>query len=170
MSACSWRARRRRMRRMRRGRPRDCFSRGFGVKLGRGRDVSLGGFLGSLARPLGGLLAVFLGPPGASWGLLGGLLGPLRGLLGSPGDFSGPRARNVCSGPPSMPALGAVFGASWVILEASGAVLEPSGAVLVHSWRPVGPRWGEESWGPLGPSWSASKPKTRERQNSSKTN
>ena len=67
----------------------------------------------------------------------------LGGLLGSPGDFSGPRARNVRSGPPSGPALGAVLEASWAILEASRALLGPSGAVSGRSWKPLGPCWGD---------------------------
>ena len=74
---------------------------------------------------------------------MGGLSGPLGGLLGSPGDISGPRARNVRSGPPSGPALGAVLGASWAILEVSGALLGPSGAVSGRSWRPRRPCWGD---------------------------
>jgi len=43
----------------------------FRDKRGREQDVSLGGFLGSLGRRLGGFVAVFLGSPGASWGPLG---------------------------------------------------------------------------------------------------
>ena len=77
----------------------------------------------------------------------------LGGLLGSPGDFSGPRARNVRSGPPSGPALGAVLEASWAVLEASWAVLGPFWAVWGPSWGPLGPSWRPLglSWGPLGP-------------------
>ena len=89
--------------------------------------LRFGGFVEASWGPLGSLLGVSRGLSGAFWGPLGASL-----------DFSGPRARNVRSGPPSGPALGAVLGASWAILEASGAVLGPSGAVLGPSWRPVG--------------------------------
>ena len=70
----------------------------------------VGGSLEASREPLGGLL-------GASWGPLGASCGPLGSLLGLPGGLSGPRARNVRSGPSSGP--GAVLEASWAALEAS---------------------------------------------------
>ena len=53
------------------------------------------------------------------------------------------RARNVRSGSPSRPALGAILGNSWAVLEASWAVLGRSWAVLGPPWGPLGPIWDD---------------------------
>ena len=91
-------------------------------------------------------------------------MGPLRGLLGLPGGFVGPWARNVVScSPPGAP-LEAFLGPSWAVLEASWAVLEPSWALSGASRALLG-----RCWGPLGPSWGVGKPKRWKRQNLSKT-
>ena len=79
--------------------------------------------------PLGGLL-------GASWGPLGGLLGPLGGLLGLSWD-----------------PLGGPLGASWALLGAFGSVL---GAILEATNQKKGeplfvyPRRGAKSFKNLG--------------------
>eukprot|EP00959_Pyramimonas_sp_CCMP1952_P380038 7961286-Pyramimonas_sp.AAC.1 len=78
------------------------------------------GVSGRLRSVLGGIL----GPPGAPWGLLEGLLvesSTCRCVLPLLG--------------PSWAALGGSLGLSWAVLRASGAVLG-------------------RSWGPLGPSWN----------------
>ena len=112
-------------------RPLDGFLGHIGAKLGRGQDASLGGVLGSLGRPLGGLLAVVLSFPGASWGPLGGLLGPLGGFLGA-----------------SWGLLGTSRG-----LEREMSVPVPRRSPLLELSRgPLGPSWRllGLSWGPLG--------------------
>ena len=81
---------------------------------------------GAFWEPPGGFLVAAWGLPGASWGFLGllvGLLGASWVPLGASWGLSGPRARNVRSGPSSGPSLGAVLGTSWAVLEASWAVL-----------------------------------------------
>ena len=101
---------------------------------------------------------------GTSWGPLGGLCGPLGGLLGASWEPPGV----------SWMPLGGLLGASWGHLERSAGVLfakakrgdvsfrlrcdlEPSwgclGAVLGTSWGHPGPIWGP-SWAIWGPLWA----------------
>ena len=69
-------------------------------------------------------------PLGASWGLFGGLLGPLLGLLGASwgtaGGLGGPLGAEGSECEVAFPLFGpseAVKGASWTILGLSWAVL-----------------------------------------------
>ena len=111
----------------------------IGAELGRGQDASLGGFLGSLRRPLGGLLAVFVGLPWASWGPFGGLSGPLGVVFWASGALLGAR----------WPSRGQSFGEGFDM----SARIPPLGALLGASgWRPFVRPLGP-SWGPIGPSW-----------------
>ena len=108
-------------------------------------------------------------------------MGPLRGLLGPPGGFLGPRARNYVSCSPPGPPVGARLGPSWRPLGPSwsplgpswgplGGLLGPLGAVLGASWAVLGRREAEKVETPksvqnlrksnecclLGPSWECS--------------
>ena len=130
----------------------------IGAELGRGQDASLGGFLGSLGRPHGGLLAVFVQPPRASWGPLGNLSGSLGGVFWASGALLGAcwRSRGQSFGEGfdmsvRIPPFGALLGASGGILGgllgSLGALLGRLGAVLGASWADLG-----RSWRPHGPS------------------
>ena len=137
-----------------RRRPLDCFSGHFWVKLDRGQEVSLGGFLGFLRRPLGGLLAVFLRPPGASWWPLGGILGAAWGPLGASWGHLGAESSKCRFVLP-------LWGPSWGFL---GALLSRRNAEkrqmpksfknrrAINDFSFFGPSW-RTSWKPLGPSW-----------------
>ena len=89
------------------------------------------GLLGSLLEASWGLLGAPRGPPGGSWGNLGG---------------KGSKCQFVF---PLLGSLGALVGLSWAVLLAPGAVLEPSWAVLGPSWGPHGLSW-DDLGGPLG--------------------
>ena len=111
------------------------------AKLGRGQDDSLGGFLVSLGRPLGGISAVFLGPPGphggllgASWVFLGASWRPLRAK-----SSKWPFGSSVWA--LSWSRLGGLLGRLGCLLGSLGALLGRFGALLETSWAVLGRSW-----------------------------
>ena len=109
------------------------------AKQGRGQVASLGGFMGSLGRPIDGLWEAFWNLEGPFGGLLGpwGPLGASWGLSGPPGDL---------------------LGASWEPARGLGGLLRGKGSkyqfglpLLSPSWDPLGAIL-EPLWGPPGQS------------------
>ena len=97
------------------------------VSLSRASRKRLRSLLGPVSVPVGGRLGVFLGGlSGASWGLLGGLLGRPGGLL---------------------VASRGLLGTSWSRGFEKSAGIPRLGHFLEPSWGRLGP-----SWGHLGPS------------------